>query len=131
MPEDKRTLPAAAFERVEIGEGFIWAAVAVCGTVLVACASLVLWLYPRTLLDRQLTRPLPIYPEPRLQADPAADMREFLKRETAWLDGAGWIDEAHGIAHVPIEQAMRELAAQGLPDWPAGPAPDDRARSAP
>jgi hypothetical protein len=35
------------------------------------------------------------------------------------LNSAGWVDKPHGIAHIPIEDAMREVAAQGIAGWPA------------
>jgi hypothetical protein len=46
-------------------------------------------------------------------------MDAFLQKETEQLNSSGWIDRAHGIAHIPIGEAMRRIAAQGIPDWPA------------
>jgi hypothetical protein len=40
----------------------------------------------------------------------AEDKREE-KRE--WLDSYGWVDKAAGTVHVPIEVAMKKLAAEG------------------
>ena len=52
------------------------------------------------------------------QANPPADLRAFLAQEHARLDGTGWVDQAHGIAHIPIDDAMRRIAHDGIPDWP-------------
>jgi hypothetical protein len=124
VAEERRVVPAARFERTDIGEGFIWGAVATCLGVLLACALLVLWLYPRSTLDRVLDLPLPVYPEPRLQSDPAADMRNFRARELQRLNGVGWVDKAQGVVHIPIGQAMKQLVQEGIAGWPAPAARD-------
>jgi hypothetical protein len=54
-------------------------------------------------------------PEPRLQTTPPADMRAFRAHEDAILKSAGWVDEASGVAHIPIEEAKKRLLDQGLP----------------
>jgi len=58
-------------------------------------------------------RPLP--PEPRLQVDPARDLAGLRAQEDSLLNGAGWVDEKTGIAHIPIDQAMSLLERRGLP----------------
>ena len=40
-------------------------------------------------------------------------------RKCAGSNGTGWIDKAHGIAHIPIADAMRLVAQEGIPGWPA------------
>ncbi len=52
-------------------------------------------------------------PAPRLDAHPAATLAAVRKRETAALEGYGWVDRSAGIARIPIEQAMRLLAERG------------------
>jgi hypothetical protein len=54
-------------------------------------------------------------PEPRLQTSPSADMRAFRAHEDAILNSAGWVDEASGVARIPIEEAKRLLVERGLP----------------
>jgi hypothetical protein len=65
--------------------------------------------------------PLPRLPEarqpyevrgPRLQADPPADLAALRAAENEELDRWGWIDEANGVARVPIERAMELLVEQ-------------------
>ncbi|HEX3843676.1 MAG TPA: hypothetical protein VHV80_04895 [Steroidobacteraceae bacterium] len=63
-------------------------------------------------------------PEPRLQTDPAADLAAYVRKERHLLDSYGWVDREHGIARVPIEIAMQQLARTGIPGFPRpSPAP--------
>ena len=54
-------------------------------------------------------------PEPRLQAHPEEDMRQFRAQEDAILHGYDWIDKSSGIARIPIEEAMKIVVQRGLP----------------
>lgn len=51
-------------------------------------------------------------PEPRLQVDPLADRSAVLGPERR--------ASTYGRGHIPVEQAMRQLAAQGWPQPEAG-----------
>lgn len=84
------------------------------GTVVV---SLML-IFPDATADRNrgLTTPMP---EPRLQTDPPADFKLYKERSLERLTGYGWTDREGGIAHIPIDEAMRRVAEHGIPDWPA------------
>jgi hypothetical protein len=119
--EVERRIPVARHERTDIGEGFIWATAALVLGVLILCACLVLWLYPESRLDRSLHLPLPRYPAPRLQVNPASDMQHFHSEEMLRLNSSGWVDQAHGVLHIPISDAMREIAQEGIPEWPTAP----------
>lgn len=54
-------------------------------------------------------------PPPRLQADPTYDLNRFRQQEEMRLNSYGWVDQAHGTVHIPIQRAMEFLAKQGLP----------------
>jgi hypothetical protein len=82
---------------------------------------LVLWLYPESRLERPLQTPLPLYPEPRLQSDPAEDWQRFHAGEMQILNGSGWVDKGGAVVHIPIAQAMREIARDGIAGWPTAP----------
>jgi hypothetical protein len=123
VPEPEILIPAARHEPSDIGERFIWGAIAVSGALLLACGLLTFWLYPSSRLDWTLQLPLPRYPEPRLQPDPTADMRAFQAEETRRLSSAGWMDASHRAAHIPIEQAMSDVAREGIVGFPAQPSP--------
>lgn len=115
----EHALPPARYEPQDVGfvhvlAGFFGTLVALLLTVL-----LVVVLYPSLTVDRRLAGPLPEYPPPRLQSNPTADLRRFIATELAQLNGGGWIDQSKGIAHIPIDMAMRRIVEQGIPDWPA------------
>lgn len=64
--------------------------------------------------------PLP----PLLQDHPQEDLATFRAGEDALLGSYGWVDKELGRVHVPIEEAMRMVAAQGLPSFlPPTPPP--------
>ena len=54
-------------------------------------------------------------PEPRLQADPVADLRAFRADENAALNSYAWVDRSRGVIRLPIERAMTLLLRRGLP----------------
>lgn len=54
-------------------------------------------------------------PEPRLQGEPFADWIALKARQESLLTSYGWVDEPNGVAHIPIDQAMKLLVARGLP----------------
>jgi hypothetical protein len=53
--------------------------------------------------------------EPRLQADPAADLRRMRAEEDAELAGYAWVNRSRGVVRLPIERAMVLLLRRGLP----------------
>ena len=59
-------------------------------------------------------------PQPRLQTDPAEDLAQFRAEEEKRLDSYYWIDKKKGIVHIPIERAMKEVAAEGIDGFPRG-----------
>ncbi len=56
---------------------------------------------------------------PRLQAQPANEIYDFRQRETAELEGYGWLDRNAGTVRIPIAEAMRLAVERGLPSRPA------------
>jgi len=115
----EKLLDPARHEATDIGPHLIWAGVTLLLVSVVFLALVVLWLYPGATTDRTLRLPLPRYPDPQLQPNPAADMARFRDEEMRQLNGAGWIDKAKGIAHIPIADAMRKIAQENIPGWPA------------
>jgi hypothetical protein len=75
--------------------------------------------FPRAVPDTD--RALTIAPPPpRLQTDPSEDLAQFLADEDKRLNTYYWIDKEKGIVHIPIEQAMQELAEEGIGGFPRG-----------
>ncbi|MCA0048175.1 hypothetical protein LB577_14610 [Mesorhizobium sp. B283B1A] len=54
---------------------------------------------------------------PALQRSPATDLAAFRKQEDLELGKFAWVDRDAGIARIPIADAMKLIAAKGLPDW--------------
>ena len=54
-------------------------------------------------------------PEPRIQANPAADLKTLRDEEDAVLTTYGWVDRQGGVVRVPIDVAMQQVLEQGLP----------------
>lgn len=59
------------------------------------------------------------FPKPALQTDDVADMDKFRIQDNSVLNSYGWVDEKAGLVHIPIDQAMKIVAQQGLPARPA------------
>lgn len=69
--------------------------------------------------DREVRSPLidvrQIPPEPRLQSDPAVELRGFAEEEQRSLSEYRWVDRESGVFQIPIERAMELIAERGLP----------------
>ena len=59
------------------------------------------------------TQTLP--PGPRLQVDPAQDLKQLRQGEDEKLNSYGWVDQKAGIARIPVDRAMDLLIEKGLP----------------
>ncbi|MGH6847974.1 MAG: hypothetical protein ACREC0_11205 [Methylocella sp.] len=114
----EKGLGPARHEPTDVGARFIWIGVTGLLASVIFMALVVLWLYPGATTDRTLHLPLPQYPNPQLQPNPRADMARFYREEMQWLNGTGWVDKVHGIAHIPIAEAMRKVAQENIPGWP-------------
>lgn len=113
--------PRTAFEPSDLSMRVV-AAIALGILLYVCLAPFVLTRIYRAALG-DVSRTLDIKPPaPVLQLDPAADLGKFDAKETTQLNSYGWVDQAHGIARIPIDQAMKDLAARGIPDF-GKPAP--------
>ena len=110
-------LPPSRQERTDAATGWLALGLAGVGATVLLVSTLVWWMFPNSLAG-PAGGPLRAYPAPRLQSNPAADMARFHADQLRALNGAWWIDRAHGTAHQPIDSAMRDLARDGIPDWP-------------
>jgi hypothetical protein len=64
------------------------------------------------------------FPEPTLQTRPQDDLKRFELEQRMALSGYGWVDRANGIARIPVEEAMRLIAARGAHAYdPPEPSP--------
>jgi hypothetical protein len=58
------------------------------------------------------------FPEPRLEENERTELDGFRYGEEERLNSYGWVDQKNGVAHIPIEQAMKLIAQRGLPTTP-------------
>jgi hypothetical protein len=93
---------------------------------LAGIGALAAWLYPDSIRESRQSDAMPAFADPPLQPNTALDMGQFRAAQLAWINGAGWIDQAAGVAHIPIRQAMEDVARSGIPDWPTAPYRPDR-----
>jgi hypothetical protein len=54
-------------------------------------------------------------PEPRLQSNPGEEASKINGDAEKELGSYGWVDRSRGIAHIPIEEAMKLLVRHGWP----------------
>lgn len=111
-------LPKAEHERSDVAVPSFLALLAAFGALAVFAVLLILWLFPASLADKTMPRHPPDFPLPRLQANDRNDMSAFFLAEMAYLNGTGWVDRARGTVHIPIADAMRKVARDGIADWP-------------
>jgi hypothetical protein len=86
--------------------------------VLLGLGPLTLHLFATGVPDDVARRPTIAPPPPRLETNPPADLKALRAREEEQLTSYGWVDRARGIVHVPIAEAMKRVAAQGLDGFP-------------
>lgn len=55
---------------------------------------------------------------PLLETDERGQLRDFVLNQEKELNSYGWVDEKAGVAHIPIEQAMKLIEQRGLPVRP-------------
>ena len=119
MPEGgaRQSNPEVQYERSDVSL-FVIGMVALGIFVLLGAAPLIMiGLFPlsRGDVDRHLAI---TPPEPRLQTAPETDLAAYLAKQRKLLDSYGWVDREHGIARIPIDEAMLRLARQGIPEFP-------------
>jgi hypothetical protein len=61
----------------------------------------------------------PVASFPRLVESEPRVLAEFRAQEDALLTSYGWVEKDRGIARIPIDEAMKIVAARGLPKFQA------------
>lgn len=124
--------PPSLYERQDVTVRGIAIAAAIV-IVTFAAAMLLTGLVLRLGEGGQAERPLqpqaPAIPAPRLQEQPQQDLQAFKTARNVRLTSYGWVDRRAGIAHIPIDRAMRIVIDRGIPRWDP-PAADEPAMAA-
>jgi hypothetical protein len=111
--------PDTAYEHSDWPLGKIGLILAAIFLILVISPFVMIAAFPTSPADvsRALTVKLP---QPRLQTDPSEDLAQFRAEEEKRLNGYYWVDKKKGIVHIPIAQAMKAIAAEGIDGYPRG-----------
>lgn len=86
--------------------------VILCFMAFVGVSMTGLFVYFHWLVPGKLAAVTAAFPEPTLQISPQGDLSRFKREQTAPLTGYAWVDRGHGIARIPIEDAMRIIAGR-------------------
>ncbi len=109
--------PETAFEKSDWPLGIVGWVLLGTFIFLVIAPFVLMGAFPRAVSD--VSRALTVEPpQPRLQTDPSEDLAKFLSNEDKRLNTYYWIDKKKGIVHIPIEQAMKEVAEEGIDGFP-------------
>ena len=128
MPNDE-VGSGALFEPPEIATTRVL--VATCGYLgFVAVAMVGMFFYVRADAPAALSPPDERrFPAPSLQISPEHDLSRFLQEQQRDLDHYTWFDRSKGIATIPIDEAIKIVAARkdhgyDPPEQPASSASD-------
>jgi hypothetical protein len=135
MPLEDDLNPHVTFEAKDIRahQVILW------GVALIVTLLVSQWIVWRTFRSMQASQersqpaisplrvgmPPQLPPEPRLQGAPGhsmtgpQDLQSALRNASAQLNSYGWVNQAEGVAHIPIQQAMDTVVQNGLPSVPA------------
>jgi hypothetical protein len=109
--------PGVAVERSDAPPRLIAILGAGLAAFLVVAALALALIYPNA-LSGPSDAPRLTTAAPRLQINPPGDLAVHRAAEQRELAGYGWVDRQRGTVRIPIEQAMRDIAASGIKDWP-------------
>jgi len=111
-------LPPARHETRDVGFRPMLLAGILMLVALASMLGLAALIYPHSMREQTVSLPQAQFPVPQLQPNPAADMAVLRARQLHDLETAHWIDRDRRIVHIPIAQAMKDVAERGIPDWP-------------
>ena len=117
LAEIRERNPDTAFEHRDWHLGAV--GLVLLGTLLLLVISplVLLWAYPNASSD--VSRRLLVEPAaPQLQTDPSRDLAKFRAEEERKLNTYYWVDKQNGSVHIPIDEAMKKVVAQGIDGFP-------------
>lgn len=99
-------------EQPDVSEGVIAAIMAGFFVFVVLVATGLFFFYQSLAHDATFVKPN-VFPSPRLETRSDGLRDPEIARQQADLDRFRWIDRTHGLFQVPIERAMKLVAARG------------------
>jgi hypothetical protein len=119
LVEIKEDNPKTAYEPSDWPVGLIgWLALGTFAFLVIAPLVL-MWVYSSAVSD--VSRRIAVEPpQPRLQVNAPQDLANFRAEEEKKLDTYYWVDKQQGTVHIPIGEAMKKLAEQGIDGFPKG-----------
>ena len=128
-PNEPESNPTVAHEETDADTHAITQFGIALALVLVLSQLALWWLFNSfTRLESKLSPPVSALvraqaptepPEPKLQANPQADMRMMREKEDTILNHYGWVNPNHGVVRIPIDRALDLVAERGLPQFKA------------
>jgi hypothetical protein len=110
--EPQTSTPDPAREKPDVGAGIL-AAVLAGFFVFVLLAATGLFLFYQSRAGDASFVKVQAFPAPRLQTLSDGLTDPEIARQKSALDEARWIDRAKGVFQIPIDEAMRAVAARG------------------
>lgn len=111
--------PDTAYERSDWPLGRVGLILVGTFLFLIIATFVLIGAFPRAVSD--VGRALTIEPPaPRLQTNPPAHLAQFRAEEDKQLNSYYWVDKQKGVVHIPIDQAMKEVAKKGIDGFPQG-----------
>jgi hypothetical protein len=85
-----------------------------------------LWLFETWMGMDRSAGPARTFPPPRLQSDPAGELRAYEAEQRTLLESYAWADRDRSLVRIPVARAMDMIAARGAdayapldpPRWP-------------
>lgn len=98
-----------------MGVGLLVTAVVSAVLVFFLLKSFVSWRAEQAAGSTPLVQPAPTAVAPLLLARPERELERVRREEKERLETYGWVDQAAGVAHIPVKRAIDIVAARGLP----------------
>jgi len=115
------------YEPGRVHTSYVLLAAAGCFGLMIGAVWILYLIYTSAVPHPQPEAPR-VFPAPRLEANPAAELHRLLARQRKELSRYHWADKEHTLIAIPIDQAMKLIAQRGdkafdpIPSAPKMPA---------
>lgn len=133
-PVDTNILEEMGYERSDVNVGTLSKSTVgffIASTAVMLVAVGAMWVIaprmtfgpPKEKLEERIRKPGPEQPLIQSNATTLMDMREFMAKQQTLISTYDWTDRKKGYVRIPVEDALKRVAQQGLPTraFPAKP----------